>query len=172
MNTPGDGFPSGSDGGGWNPPSGGDSGDGGGWPPSPPPPPPGNDPTGSGWAPPPPPGGDPTGSGWAPPPPPPGGGWSSGPAGPGGGPPPNNLVWAILSTLFCCLPLGIVSIVFAAQVNTKYQAGDYAGAVEASRKAKNFAIGAAAVGVVVLVIYIGAILFFGIASSSFGSFDY
>ena len=24
---------------------------------------------------------------------------------------PNHLVWAILSTLFCCLPFGIVSIV-------------------------------------------------------------
>ena len=36
---------------------------------------------------------------------------------------PNHLVWAILSTLFCCLPLGIVSIVFAAQVNGKLAAG-------------------------------------------------
>ena len=26
---------------------------------------------------------------------------------------PSNLVWAILSTLCCCLPLGIVSIVYA-----------------------------------------------------------
>ena len=42
---------------------------------------------------------------------------------------PNHLVWAILSTLFCCLPLGIVSIVFAAQVNGKLAAGDVAGAL-------------------------------------------
>ena len=36
------------------------------------------------------------------------------------GPPPyvpNHLVWAILVTIFCCLPFGIVSIVYAAQVN-------------------------------------------------------
>ena len=32
---------------------------------------------------------------------------------------PNNLVWAILTTLFCCLPLGIVSIVHAAKVDGK-----------------------------------------------------
>ena len=50
---------------------------------------------------------------------------------------PNHLVWAILSTLFCCLPLGIVSIVFAAQVDGKRAAGDLAGAQEASRKALN-----------------------------------
>ena len=46
----------------------------------------------------------------------------------GGAPPPNYLVWAILTTIFCCLPFGIVSIVFAAQVNGKYAGGDYAGA--------------------------------------------
>ena len=43
--------------------------------------------------------------------------------------PQNYLVWAILTTLFCCLPLGIVSIVFAAQVDGKLASGDYAGAV-------------------------------------------
>jgi len=48
---------------------------------------------------------------------------------------PNNLVWAILTTLFCCLPLGIVSIVYAAQVDGRRAAGDIAGAQEASRKA-------------------------------------
>jgi uncharacterized membrane protein YjfL (UPF0719 family) len=66
---------------------------------------------------------------------------------------PNHLVWAILSTLFCCLPLGIVSIVFAAQVNSKVAAGDIAGAREASDKAKKFAMWGAIAGVVVLVLY-------------------
>ena len=36
---------------------------------------------------------------------------------------PNYLVQAILVTIFCCLPLGIVSIVYAAQVNGKAAAG-------------------------------------------------
>ena len=39
--------------------------------------------------------------------------------------PDNNLVWAILSTLFCCLPLGIVSIVKAASVNSLWAQGQY-----------------------------------------------
>jgi hypothetical protein len=73
---------------------------------------------------------------------------------PYGSPPPNYLVWAILSTLFCCLPLGIASIVFAAQVNSKFAAGDVAGAQASSRKAKNFAIWSAAIGFVVVGLYI------------------
>ncbi len=73
---------------------------------------------------------------------------------PPGTPPPNYLVPAILSTIFCCLPLGIASIVFAAQVNGKYQVGDLAGAQESSSKAKKFAIWSAVAGAVVLAIYI------------------
>lgn len=73
---------------------------------------------------------------------------------PAGGPPPNYLVWAILSTVLCCLPLGIASIVFAAQVNGKYASGDIAGAQDSSRKAKQFAIWGAVAGVIVIVLYI------------------
>jgi hypothetical protein len=50
---------------------------------------------------------------------------------------PNYLVLAII-TLFCCLPLGIVAVVFAARVNGQVQAGDTAGALVSSRKAKLF----------------------------------
>jgi hypothetical protein len=71
-----------------------------------------------------------------------------------GSPPPNNLVWAILVTLFCCLPFGIVSIVYAAQVNGKWQAGDVAGALDSSRKARQWAMYGAIAGVVVAIIYI------------------
>lgn len=47
----------------------------------------------------------------------------------------SHLVPAILVTLFCCVPLGIVSIVYAAQVNSKLQAGDYQGAMAYSKNA-------------------------------------
>ncbi|MCH1502159.1 CD225/dispanin family protein [bacterium] len=43
---------------------------------------------------------------------------------------------AILATLLCCLPLGIVAIVHASKVFAKYQTGDYHGFLESSDKAK------------------------------------
>jgi len=55
---------------------------------------------------------------------------------PSGTPPPNYLVFAILATIFCCQILGIVSIVFAAQVNSKWNSGDTQGALIASKNAK------------------------------------
>lgn len=88
------------------------------------------------------------------PPPPPPGYQSYGSPAPSGPKPPNYLVWAILSTLFCCLPLGVASIVFAAQVDGKYNSGDYAGALESSAKAKKFATWGAIAGVVVSVLYV------------------
>jgi Interferon-induced transmembrane protein. len=69
-----------------------------------------------------------------------------------GTPPPNYLVWAILSAILGFLPLGIVSIVFAAQVNSKWSIGDIAGAQSASENARKFAIWAAIAQVVVLVV--------------------
>jgi hypothetical protein len=73
-------------------------------------------------------------------------------------PPPNYLVWAILTTIFCCLPFGIVSIVFAAQVNTKWQSEDYEGARHASRNAKIWAWVSFGVAVAIYVIYLLLIL--------------
>ena len=84
---------------------------------------------------------------WTPPP-------AGGAAGPGGAPPSNYLIPAILVTLFCCLPGGIVAIIFATQVNSKYAAGDVAGAMEASKKAKLFTMISAGIGLV------GGILWF------------
>jgi hypothetical protein len=62
---------------------------------------------------------------------------------------PNYLVPAILVTLCCCwpLPLGIVAIVYAAQVNSKLNAGDIAGAMAASRNARLWILIALVVGI-------------------------
>ena len=75
---------------------------------------------------------------------------------------PNYLVQAILTTIFCCLPFGIVSIVYAAQVNGKVAAGDHAGALESSRNARMWAWIAFGAGLVVgagylILVVVGAI---------------
>jgi hypothetical protein len=80
---------------------------------------------------------------------------------------PNYLIPAILSTVFCCLPLGVVSIIFATQVNSKLATGDIAGAMESSKKAKMFMF--IAVGLGALSIVIGVVLWlfvFGAAMMS------
>ena len=50
--------------------------------------------------------------------------------------PDNFLVWAILSTVLCCLPLGIVAIVYANQVDSLWFAGKPNESQEAAKKAK------------------------------------
>jgi hypothetical protein len=41
-----------------------------------------------------------------------------------------------VSTFCCCLPLSIASIVFAAQVDSKWAGGDHAGALSSANNAK------------------------------------
>ncbi|GAA3560645.1 hypothetical protein GCM10022222_50560 [Amycolatopsis ultiminotia] len=80
--------------------------------------------------------------------PPPGGPYPPGPYPPQGpygpysyGPPPDNhLVWAILSTVFCCVPFGIVAIVKATQVNTLWYQGFPAEAHRAADEARKWAM--------------------------------
>jgi hypothetical protein len=91
---------------------------------------------------------------------------------PPGGKPPSHLAMAIISTLFCCLPLGIVSIVYASKVDTAWNAGNVAEAVESSDKAKLFwmiALGIAVAGWVAYFLFFGAVLF-GTAGLSGGGF--
>jgi hypothetical protein len=87
-------------------------------------------------------------------------------------PPPNYLVWAILTTILCCLPFGIVSIIYAAQVNSKWMTGDYEGARISSKNAKIWAwvsFGAAILGAIVwfTLVAIGIV-----AGGIFDGFDF
>jgi len=84
----------------------------------------------------------------------------------------NNLVWAILSTLFCCLPLGIVSIIHAAKVNSLLTAGDITGARDASEKAKKWAIWSALAWVVVVILYVVVFVLLGVGGAMSGASGY
>jgi hypothetical protein len=79
--------------------------------------------------------------------------------------PENYLVWAILSTILCCLPLGIVSIINATKVSSAYALGDYAGAQKASADAKKWAMWAAIVGGIVIVLYVVFVVILGVAGA-------
>ena len=75
---------------------------------------------------------------------------------------PNYLVFAILTTVFCCIPTGIPAIIYAAQVNGKLAAGDYAGAQAASNNAKiwcwvSFGIGLVGTLFGILLVGVGAL---------------
>lgn len=85
-------------------------------------------------------------------------------------PPPNYLVFAILVTLFCGKIFGIISIVFAAQVNSKWNAGDYEGALNASKNAKLWAWISFAVGIAVVLIGVLLSVFGILAGLSLGNF--
>ena len=75
--------------------------------------------------------------------------------------PKNWLVESILVTIFCCLPFGIVGIINAAQVSSKYASGDYSGAERASQEAAKWTKIGFWIGIGFIVLYFLAIFFFG-----------
>lgn len=101
---------------------------------------------------------------------PPPGGYGHYP-GPQFGPPPdNNLVWGILTTILCCLPLGVVSIIKASQVNSLWAQGQFDAARRSADDAKKWAIwsvvASVAVWAVVVVFYI-VVLAAAVSSSGY-----
>jgi hypothetical protein len=75
----------------------------------------------------------------------------------------NHLVFAILTTVLC-LPAGIPAIVYASQVNEKLQAGDIAGAREASKNAQMWCWISVSAGVAIGVIW-GMLAAIGVLSN-------
>lgn len=72
----------------------------------------------------------------------------------GGQPEPDNyLVWAILVTVLCCLPFGIVSIVYATKVSGLWSQGRYPEAQAASANARKWAIIGAITGAIAIAIF-------------------
>jgi NADH:ubiquinone oxidoreductase subunit 3 (subunit A) len=74
---------------------------------------------------------------------------------------PNNMVLAIVAvvvSLACCLPHGVVSLIFAMQVGKKEAAGDIEGATKAAGQAKLFAW----ISIIVGVVYFIFAMIFGV----------
>ncbi|KAA3625115.1 MAG: CD225/dispanin family protein [Flavobacterium sp.] len=86
---------------------------------------------------------------------------------PAGTPPDNNLVWAIICTVLCCLPLGIVAIIKSTKVKELWLQGDHAGAQKAADDAKKYSIWGMVVGGVVVILYIIFVVVLGVAGGGF-----
>lgn len=77
--------------------------------------------------------------------------------------PDNYLIWSILVTIFCCLPLGVVAIIKSSSVDSAYNAGNHEAAQAAAADAKKWCIIGAASGAIVnviswLILLVGGVL--------------
>ena len=85
--------------------------------------------------------------------------------------PNNNLILAIFTTICCCLPLGIVGIVYATKVDTLYNTGQYEAAYRAADDAKKWSLIGLVVGAIGVAIYVVAVVLFGFgAAGGFAGF--
>jgi interferon-induced transmembrane protein len=87
---------------------------------------------------------------------------------PQGAPPSSHLVLGILTTLFCCLPFGIISIVKASQVSGLWAQGQYAAAQASSAAAKKWAIWSIVATIAVYVV-IGILIAVGVINADFST---
>jgi hypothetical protein len=70
--------------------------------------------------------------------------------------PPTYLAQAILATLFCCMPFGVVAIVKSSQVSSAWGAGNHELAYQKSKEASTWVNVSAICGLIVVVFYVVA----------------
>ncbi len=79
--------------------------------------------------------------------------------------PDNNLVWAILCTVLCCLPLGIVAIIKSTSVEKLWREGRCQEAEKAAADAKKYSIIGAIISLVFGFLYFIFIVLIGVADA-------
>jgi hypothetical protein len=68
-------------------------------------------------------------------------------------PPSNNMVWAVLSTILCCIPTGIYAIIRASKVNELWAMGQFDESRKAAKDAATWSIIGAVLSLVFGFIY-------------------
>jgi hypothetical protein len=81
---------------------------------------------------------------------------------------PNYLWQSIVVTVLCCLPFGVVSIVYAAKVDSLLAQGDIVGATAASKSAKTWAIAAVASWGLMVGVYVIFVVIIGVGAAASG----
>ncbi len=81
---------------------------------------------------------------------------------------PNHLLLGVLTTIFCCLPFGIISIVYAVQVNTAMVSQNYAVARVASEKARYWGMLALWIGIAINILCLFSYVLGLIGASTLG----
>jgi len=82
--------------------------------------------------------------------------------------PNNHLALAIVTTVLCCVPFGIVAIVQASKVNRLYSEENYEAANRASASAKKWSIIGMIVGGIFGIIYVAYCVLVGFAVANGG----
>lgn len=77
---------------------------------------------------------------------------------------PDNYLWlSILVTLFCCMPFGIVGIIYSSKTDSYFDSGDTASAMRSSSKAKSWALWGLVLTVIFWILYIGLCVLLGMS---------
>ena len=77
--------------------------------------------------------------------------------------PSSGMAMAIITTLTCCMPFGIIAIIYAAKVDSLWRRGLYDKAYKAARTAKGWIIAAIVSVILSFVVYIGSAFLVGFA---------
>lgn len=86
-----------------------------------------------------------------------------------GGEKVDTWLWqSIVATLLCCLPLGIVAIVFASQAQSAMNAGNMGEAQAKAKQAKTFTLVSVGLGVAVLIAYVLFFVVLGVGMAGMG----
>jgi len=83
-----------------------------------------------------------------------------------GNPPKTWLLESILATIFCCIPLGIVGIIYAARVESNWYAGRKELAINSSKNAKTWTLITFFTGLTIIILYLLFAVVIGISAAS------
>ncbi len=81
--------------------------------------------------------------------------------------PSSHMALAIITTLMCCLPTGIVAILKSSKVDSLYFAGRYDEAVEASKSSMNWSIAGIVISLIGWIAYVLLVVVWGVSMAAY-----